>query len=300
MKFRFNLKTFLIDTLYYTGGSILYALALYTFALQANFAPGGISGLSIIINHYTGLPIGVLALALNVPIILVCTRVVGLSFLIKSLWTMLINTFFLDVVFPLLPTYTGNSLMAAMFTGVLLGAGLAIIYMRGSSTGGSDFLIMAVKKLNPHFSVGQISLALDAAVIVFGGFVFKNVDAVLYGIIASFACTIMMDYVLYGAGSGKLAIIITNRAARMAEAISAEVGRGSTAVKAIGTYTGEEREMLYCACSKSEIYKVRTAAHAVDANALIMITEASEVFGEGFVPPAIPGNEIPKPPEDKK
>ncbi|MDL2324112.1 YitT family protein [Ruminococcaceae bacterium OttesenSCG-928-A16] len=293
MKKTWDWKTFLVDTLYYMGGSVLYALALQTFAVNAKFAPGGISGLSIILNHYTGWPIGVVSLLLNIPIVLVCWRILGHKFLLKSIWAMIINAFFLDIVFQYLPAYNGNPLLASMFTGVFLGAGLAVIYMRGSSTGGSDFIIMSVKKLRPHFSVGQISLAFDAIVILAGGLVFGNVDAVLYGIISSFACTLTMDNVLYGAGSGKLAIIITNHGQKIADAISAEVDRGSTLVKATGTYTGQEREMLYCACGKNEIYKVRTAARAVDPDALVMVTEASEVIGEGFVPPNIPGNEPP-------
>lgn len=293
MKSQWRPKSFIIDTLYFIAGSILYALALYTFAKGAEFAPGGISGLALIINHFWGWPIGIVSLVLNIPLIVLCYRVVGSRFIVRSLWTMLINTFFLDVVFPHLPTYHGNALVAAMFTGVCLGAGLALIYMRGSSTGGADFLVMAVKKLRPHFSIGQISLVSDALVILLGGIAFGNIDAVLYGIVAAFATTLTLDNVLYGAGSGKLAIIITNHGQQIADAIGAEVGRGSTLVQATGTYTGQQREMLYCACSKNEIYKVRTAAQIVDPEALLMITEASEVFGEGFVPPPLPGNEAP-------
>lgn len=298
MKNKSKLKIFLIDTLYYIAGSILYGLALQTFAVNAQFAPGGVSGLSIILNHYTGWPIGVATLLLNIPIIIFSWRTLGHRFLLKSIWAMLVNAFFLDVVFPLLPAYHGNPLLASMFTGVLLGAGLAVIYMRGSSTGGSDFIIMSVKKIRPHYSVGQISLAFDAGVILAGGLVFGNVDAVLYGIITSFACTMTMDNVLYGAGSSKLAIIITNHGQQIAQAISTEVDRGSTLVAATGTYTGASRDMLYCACSKAEIYKVRTAARSVDPDALIMVTEASEVIGEGFVPPSLPGNEDPPRPKN--
>lgn len=290
-----KLRVFVVDTLYSVAGSILYAMALITFAQNAQFAPGGISGLSLIVNRFTGWPIGLVSVALNIPIVLVCLRVIGTRFLVKSLWTILINTIFLDYIFPLVPVYTGNRLLASMFTGVLMGAGLALIYMRGSSTGGADFLIMTVKKLRPSFSVGQISLAIDALIIVAGGFAFKDVDSVLYGIVSAFALTFTMDNVLYGAGSSKLAIIITNQGQRIAEAISNETGRGSTLVRAVGTYTGKEREMLYCACGKNEIYKVRTAARAVDPDALVMITEANEVVGEGFVPPNIPGNEDPPP-----
>lgn len=295
MKKAISPKTFLIDTLYYLAGSVLYALGLYTFALSAQFSPGGLSGIAILIHHYTAWPIGLVTLVLNIPLVLLCLRVVGAPFILKSLWAMLLNTLFLDVVFPRLPTYHGNPLLAAMFTGVAVGAGLAIIYMRGASTGGVDFITMTVKKLRPHYSIGQIVLAIDAVIILAGGFVYQNVDAVLYGIVAAFATSITMDNLLYGAGSSKLAIIITNYGADIAAAISNEVERGATLVPATGSYTGEKRDMLLCVCSKNEIYKVRTAARAIDPGSMIVITEASEVIGEGFSLPALPGNEDPPP-----
>lgn len=290
-----NLRTFGIDTLIFAVGSIFYALGLYTFATTVEFAPGGISGIALILNHFWGLPIGIVSLVLNVPLILISLRVIGPTFIAKSIWTMLINALFLDLIFPLFPVYSGNPLLTSMFTGVFVGLGLGLIYMRGSSTGGSDFVIMSIKKYKPHFSVGQISLAFDAAVIVIGGFAFGSIDAVLYGIIASYATSMVIDRVLYGAGSGKLTIIVTDHGREIARAIDNEVERGSTLVPATGAYTGLRRDMLLCACSKSEVYKVRTAARAVDPHSMIMVTEASEVIGEGFDPPNIPGNEAPPP-----
>lgn len=280
-----SVKTFCIDTLYYLAGSALYALGLYTFALNANYAPGGISGIAIILNSVTQLPLGFLTLMLNIPLALLSWRVLGARFIIKTGYTVLLSTIMLDFVFPLLPTYSGNALMAALFAGVCIGAGLALVYMRGSSTGGTDFLTLSIKKKAPHYSVGQITLVLDFVVVVLGGLVFRNVDAVLYGIISTFATTITMDQVLYGAGGGKVAIVITDKGKAIADAISAEVDRGATLVPAIGAYTGHNKDMLWCACGKSEIYKVRTAAYAIDPAALIMITEATEVTGEGFGQP---------------
>lgn len=212
---------------------------------------------------------------------------VGRKFLLKSFKTMVISTLFLDLVFPLTPLYTGNSFLAAIFSGVFMGAGLALIYMRGSSTGGTDFLIVTIKKLKPHFSMGQVTLMTDLVVIVLGGFVFGNIDAVLYGVISTYAASVIIDKIIYGAGSGKLAIIITTDGYATAKKIDEETGRGATLIKAIGTYSGIERHLILCACGKAEIFKVRNAAHAVDPNAFVMITEASEVFGEGFTPPEL-------------
>ena len=277
-----NTREFLLDMVCDIVGSILYAVGIYTFAKDANFAPGGISGLALIINHLWGLPIGVMSLVLNVPFVLFCWKVVGRTFLLKTARTMVISTFFLDVIFPRLPAYTGSPFLSALYSGVFLGAGLAIIYMRGSSTGGTDFLTMTIKALHPHLSIGGVTMAIDLLVIVLGWPVFGNVDSVLYGLAATFVTSAVIDKIMYNMGAGKLAIIITNHGDEVARHISDVCGRGSTSIRAMGTYTKENRDILLCACSKSEAYKVRQAAYEVEEEAFVMILETSEVFGEGF------------------
>lgn len=296
---KYSLKTVILDTLVFTGGSILYAIGLYTFARNANFAPGGLSGLALMINHYWALPIGITSFVLNIPLIIMAYKIVGSSFILKSIYTMIINIIFTDLIIPLFPTYSGSRLLAALFTGVLIGVGLALIYMRGSSTGGADFVTITVKKLHPHYSIGQITLVSDAVIIILSGFVYKDIDSVLYGVVSAYATTKMLDNVLYGAGGGKLAIIITNHGPEIAKAIDVEVARGSTLVEVTGTFTGLARDMVLCACAKSEIYKVRTAVRALDPHSMIMITEATEVIGEGFDPPQIPGSDTNAPASQK-
>ncbi|MEG0769254.1 MAG: YitT family protein [Ruthenibacterium sp.] len=276
-------KLFCIDRLYDVAGSILFSIGIYTFAKSAHFAPGGVSGLALILNHlWPVLPIGVVTLVLNVPIVVVSFRVVGKTFLYKSFCTMLISTFFMDFVFPCLPLYVGSSLLAALFAGVFSGAGLALVYMRGSSTGGTDFLNLSIKKLHPHLSIGQVTLVTDCVVILLGGLVYGNIDAVLYGVISTYAGTTVIDKIMYGAGSGKLAIIITQDGHETARRIADTIGRGATLVRAIGTYSGVQRHMLLCVTARNEVFKVRDLAHEVDSTSFVMITEASEIFGEGF------------------
>lgn len=169
-----------------------------------------------------------------------------------------------------------------------MGAGLVLVYMRGSSTGGSDFLTLSLHKVMPHISVGQFSLMIDSLILLAGAFAYGNIDAALYGLISTFACSQVMDRVLYGAGSGKMALIITAPGAwRRPRPSATRPTRGSTLVRSIGTFSGSERDLLICACSKSQIFKVRSAAHAVDDDALVMITEVDEVYGEGFKPPEV-------------
>lgn len=275
------------DILYDVIGSFIFGLGVYTFALKGEFAPGGITGLALIINYITGLPIGIMSLVLNIPIILGTFRILGRKFFLKSLRTMVISSAIIDGILPFIPVYEGSRLLAAVFSGILMGGGLAVIYMRDSSTGGADFLIHAAKRKAPHFSFGQISLILDAAVILLGIPAFGDIDSVLYGMISAFALTIVMDKIMYGAGSGKLALIITDYGKEVAQAIDQSVERGATLVDVTGSYSGDKKDMVMCACSNNEVFKVRSAAHQVDANAMVMICEANEVFGEGFRAPEV-------------
>lgn len=283
MKQNKKMQTFLIDLLFDLVGGLLYAMGLYTFAKMADFAPGGISGLALILNHLWGLPIGLMTLALNLPLVLISYKVVGKDFLFKTARSMIICMLYLDVIFPHTPAYTGSPFMAALYSGLCLGAGMACFYMRGSSSGGTDFLIMTIKVRHPYFSLGSVTMAIDFLIILLGWPVFGNVDAVLFGLTTSFVNTVVLDKILYGTGAGKLIIIITNKGQQIADQISRLTGRGSTVVKAIGSYTREDREVLLCACSKSQTYSVTNTAHEIDPGAFIMITETSEVFGEGFI-----------------
>ncbi len=276
-------KTLLIDLLCDLAGGILYAMGIYTFAKMADFAPGGLSGLALISNYLWGLPIGLMTLILNVPLVIVSYKVVGKQFLLKTARSMVISTIILDLIFPLTPPYTGSPFMAALYSGLCMGAGMAFFYMRGSSSGGMDFLIMTIKVRHPHFSLGMVTMVTDFLIILLGWPVFGNIDAVLYGLATAFVSTIVLDKILYGVGAGKLIIIITNEGQQLADRIGEMTDRGSTIIRARGTYTQADRQGLLCACSKSQTYSITAAAHQVDPGAFIMVTETSEVYGEGFI-----------------
>lgn len=277
-------KELMWDVLADIAGGLFYALGIYTFAKTANFAPGGLSGLALITHHLWGLPIGIMTLVFNIPVILLSFRLLGKRFLFKSLRSMIICTLFVDFLLPAVsPPYTGSPLLAALYSGIFLGAGLAVLYMRGSSSGGTDFLTMSVKVLRPHMSLGAVTMIIDLIIILMGWPVFGNIDSVLYGIVATGVTSIVIDKIMYGVGAGKLIIIISDHGQEVADKIANAIDRGSTLIRAIGTYTGSERQVLLCACNKSQAFKVRSAAHEVDENAFVMITETSEVYGEGFL-----------------
>lgn len=277
-----NIRRIMIDLIYNITGSILYAAGIYTFAGNAGFAPGGVSGLALIADYLWGFPVGTVTLILNIPLVIVSYRAVGKRLLIKSAVTMVISSLFLDLVFPHFPMYAGDRMIAALSSGAFIGAGMALFYIRGSSSGGIDFLALAIKKKKPHITIGVITLLIDLVVILLGWPVFGDVDAVLYGILATVVSTVVIDKILYGTGAGTLAVIITEKGKETAEQISEMAGRGVTSLKAVGTYTGTNREVLLCACSKAEAYLVKTAVEQADRDAFFMFTETSEVFGEGF------------------
>lgn len=288
MRQKYDKKEILLDLFYDLWGSVLFCLGVYTFAIHGRFAPGGVSGVALIINHYTQWPVGLVSLLMNLPILLFTYRKLGRTFLLKSLRTMIISNLMMDLIFPRLPVYTGSRLLSALFSGVFMGAGLALIYMRGSSTGGSDFLIHAAKRTYPHLSFGQITLWMDALVILAGWGAFGDIDSVLYGMVAVFAATIVTDKMIYGAGSSRLLLIITAKGQRVADNVMDATGRGATLAEVTGAWSRQPRDMVLCACSKSEVAVVRHKAHAVDPTALIMICEVGEVFGEGFSAPDQP------------
>lgn len=264
-------------------GGFLIAISVEVFAVNAEFAPGGVNGVALIINHLFNLPVGMVALLLNIPIILLSYKYLGKLFLLRSLKTMVICTIMMDVVVPaIVPSYTGSQLLASIFTGVVGGIGYALIYMQNSSTGGSDFLIMSVRKLFPHHSIGAITQMIDGAVILSGMFVFKNIDAVLYGIISTVASSVVIDKIMYGANAGKLLLVVTNKSEELAFAINEIVQRGSTFLHATGSYSKTDTHVLMCACSRNQVYMIKREVERIDPKAIMIITESNEVYGQGF------------------
>lgn len=280
-----DFRTIAIDQLYNIAAGILYAVSICYFAQNANFAPGGLSGLALIGNYLWDLPIGITTLVLNIPLILLSLKFLGRGFLVKTLVSMLWCTFFQDVVFTRIPGYTGDPLLAAIFAGITLGGALALMYMRGTSSGGTDFLTMSIKMLRPHLSIGALTGLIDLVIILLGWPVFGSVDAVLYGLITTVGTSLVIDKIMYGSSSSKMLTIITTKGQEIADAIARTADRGSTMIRALGTYTGTERQMLLCVCARPQVYAIRTAAYRIDPSCMVMISDTSEVYGEGFIDP---------------
>lgn len=263
-------------------GSILIAIGIYNFAVNAKFPMTGFSGISIILYQLFQIPIGFSTILLNIPVAILCYKLLGRGFFLRSMRCMIISSIFIDYVAPLFPMYEGNRLLAALCTGVFAGLGYSIIYMQNSSTGGADFIIMAVKALRPHFSVGRISFAIDAVIIALGTLVFQDVDGVIYGMIVTFLLSTVVDKTMYGMNSGKMALIVTNNGKKICDTIEDTCHRGSTILKAQGGYQQEDRDVVMCACNNKEMFFVQQAVKEADPSSFTIVLDSNEVHGEGF------------------
>ena len=275
-------KGWLISFFMETLGGFLVAVALDSFAVNAGFPLTGFSGIALIFNRLWGMPIGVTIILLNIPLAFLCYKLLGKGFFLRSIRCMIISSIFIDYIGPMLPAYDGDRLLAALCTGVTMGLGYGLIYMQNSSTGGADFVVMALKAVRPHLSLGRLAFITDVVIVLAGGFLFRDVDGIIYGMIVSFIFSVVIDKVMYGANAGKLTLIVTEHGTLVCDPIDETCKRGTTILKAAGGYKQEDKQVVMCACSDKQMYQVQQAVKAVDPASFMMVLESNEVHGEGF------------------
>ena len=283
MKKRTDVREIFADIAADIAAGLMIAAGIYNFALHADFPVAGFSGIAIILYHLAGLPVGAGTILLNLPVSVFCYKYLGRTFFFKSMKSMLISSLLTDYVAPLFPVYTGSRLLAALCMGVLCGAGYAIIFMRGSSTGGQDFITMSVKKARPHIPLGAISFVFDLVVISLGTvLVFRDIDGLIYGIIVTYLVSNIINRILYGIDEGKMTFIVTERGEELAERIEEYAGRGSTILSGRGSYTGRHKDVILCACNNKQMYAIKKMVNRTDPDAFTIIVQSNEVVGEGF------------------
>lgn len=275
-------KGWLISFFMETLGGFLVAVALDSFAVNAGFPLTGFSGIALIFNRLWGMPIGVTIILLNIPLAFLCYKLLGKGFFLRSIRCMIISSIFIDYIGPMLPAYDGDRLLAALCTGVTMGLGYGLIYMQNSSTGGADFVVMALKAVRPHLSLGRLAFITDVVIVLAGGFLFRDVDGIIYGMIVSFIFSVVIDKVMYGANAGKLTLIVTEHGKLVCDTIDETCKRGTTILKAAGGYKQEDKQVVMCACSDKQMYQVQQAVKAVDPASFMVVLESNEVHGEGF------------------
>ena len=263
-------------------GGTLVAIGIYNFAVNANFPVSGFSGISLILYKLFNIPIGLSTIIMNIPVAFLCYKLIRKKFFFSSIRCMVVSSLIIDYLAPLLPTYDGDRLLAAICCGVFSGLGYTLIYMQNSSTGGTDFIIMAIKALNPHLGIGKITFIIDGLIIIVGGLMFSDIDGIIYGVIGSYIIALIADKLMYGINAGKMTLIVTDEGRKLCNVIDETCARGSTIIQAEGGYQGDNREVVMCACSDKEMYGVQKAVKKADPNAFMIVLDSNEVHGEGF------------------
>lgn len=275
-------REFISNMFFWAFGGFLYAVAVNTFTAPNGILLGGFTGVATVLNYLFKTPIGTVVFLMNVPVFLIAFRKFGYSFILKTLVATFLASFMIDFTSLFLPVYSGDKLLSSLFGGVVGGAGLAIIFLRGATTGGVDIIAKLLLLRFPHMSMGRAILLMDCAVIAASYFVYHSLENLLYAVIVIYVSAQAIDYILYGAGQGKILYIVTVRYEELVHTINNKLHRGVSVLDMHGGYTGEPKKMLFCAVKAQEVARFTRTILEADADAFMVVSDAGEILGEGF------------------
>lgn len=275
------LLEYFVNMLFWAAGSVIFAIAMNTFAAPNQIAPGGVSGIATLINYKLGFPIGIAMIAINVPLFLLSWRFFGVKFVAKTGIVIVMMSVAIDLIPPIF-NYQSDKLLSALFAGFLMGFGLSLIFLRNATSGGTDIAARLLQIKFPHLPIGRFMLLVDILVVVASVFVYGSIESGLYATIVIFVSSAILDKMLYGMGSAKTLLIITDFPDEVCSEISDKLNRGATVIPSHGAYTGDEKSIVLCAASKSETAKMNKLIKSIDRNAFTIVMEAGEVIGKGF------------------
>ena len=264
----------------------LWAIAINMVIIPNQIAPGGATGITVTLNYVTGLQIGLMSFLINLPLLIWAWKLLGRTFVLQTLLTITTFSVMVDVIvplFPSIPTYTTDPLMGAILAGVLNGIGTGLVFMYGSSGGGTDLMIKIFKHIYPHLSVGQIVLIVNSMVMSMSAFVYGSFDALLYGLVMTFTSGQIVDLILNGAASANSIYIITSCPNEISEQITHQLHRSATIIQGEGAYSHHNVSMMFCVVRKHELHKLRELVQRTDPKAFLVIHDAKQVFGGNFV-----------------
>lgn len=260
-------------------GCLLGGAAYPLFLVPNNIAPGGLSGLAMILNYLFSTPVGLTSLLMNIPLFLIGYKAMGRVFAFRSLVATVLFSVTIDLV--KLPAMTNDPLLGTLYGGVLLGVGLGLILRGGATTGGTDMIARMVHSKLPFITVGAFLLMIDCLVVILAGVVMGTSEG-LYALISIFASSKVIDMVLAGFSSNKACFIITDKWNEVTGHILHDMDRGVTQLTARGAYSGRERPVVLCVTSPQEVARLKDIVREEDEKAFMFVTDAHEALGEGF------------------
>lgn len=263
-----------------TVGAMISAAALDVFLIPLHIAPGGLAALGALAEDFLPVTAGLAVAILNVPLFLAGMKM-NKAFFGKSILGAAMFSLFLDL-FSRLPMITNDLMMAAIFGGVMMGAGFGLMFLGGGSSGGTDILGWLIMRYFPALKLGRAILAFDLLIIALQGVVYGNITLCFYAAVGMYINSKVIDSILEGGFSAKTAYIISNESEKIAKIIMDDMGRGVTGIYARGMYTGSDKFVLLCTVSRRELPRLKKIVKGTDPSAFVIMTDVKEVLGEGF------------------
>ena len=276
-------KRYLLPYLWITLASAVYAFG-FNWCYEPNqIGFGGITGIGQIINHFLPwAPIGTVVIILNVPLFILGWRLLGGHLLVSSLYSMFISSVFIDLLHLLYTFEPMEPFLACVFGGVLMGASLGVVFLQGATTGGTDLIARLLKLRLAWLPMGKLLLIVDLLVIVAVAVAFRSIYSALYGVVALYISSFVMDQVLYGMNNSKVAYIISDQHQQIAHAIIHDIDRGLTILHGEGGWSGAEKKVLMVAFKQKQIVALKQTVQQIDPTAFLIVCDAHDVLGDGF------------------
>lgn len=262
-------------------GSFIYACGISLFLDPNNLAPGGASGLAIVLNRICNIETGTLYFIINVPIMVIGLWKYGVRFIASTFFSILLNSIFTNRLAKL-GALTDDLFIATMAGSVLVGVGVAIVFKSKATTGGTDIIVKVLHDKYKHIKTGVIFLLTDIVIVAFSGLVFKDINIIMYALVSVFVQGKVLDIVLYGGDEAKLFYIISDNPDAISERIMKDIDITVTFLKGKGAYTGKEKQVILCVARKQQGPAIEEIVKAEDKDAFMIISSANEIYGEGY------------------
>ncbi len=269
------------DLFIIAAASLVYAAGIKLFLDPNNLAPGGVTGIAVILNRLCGIETGTLYFLLNIPIVLLGIWKFGWRFIVKTAYAIVMTSAFTNLLSGQ-EALTSDPLLAAMAGGVLIACGIGMIFKTGATTGGMDIIIKILRQKYRHLKTGFLFQCADIVVVSISGFLFRDLNIALYALMAVLICGRALDYVLYGNDEARMIYIITGKPREVGQKLLTDAEVGVTYFQGRGGWTGEEKQVIFCIVRKQLAPQVEELAKSEDPAAFMIITSASEIYGEGY------------------
>jgi uncharacterized membrane-anchored protein YitT (DUF2179 family) len=266
------------------AGAFIMASGFVLFITPHNIVPGGVYGISIVIHHFTGLPIGMMALAFDIPLTIIGIRVLGPRFGVKTVVGFVLTAVFVDgltYLYGARALVPDDVLLSSVFGGVFIGLGLGLIFKSKATSGGSDIVAMIISKYTRQ-PLGQLMIYVDSAIVISGLLAFQDWKIPLYSLIVIYIAGRIVDLVLQGLSYDKTLFIISEKHAEIRNKIIHDLNRGGTFLKGEGMYNGKEKSIIYTVLNRRELAILQDFIHKTDPEAFLTVINANEILGKGF------------------